>query len=129
MALFRQFADELGEEVHVPEDLQNDPVRYEAYVREHFANLSDAQLSARATRVIESNPVLREQYEQRGGRSGLLERMKGLKLTGAPTSPAAPALASTCRASTRTVCATPRWHPIQGGGGFCGAGLGAAPLQ
>ena len=36
MALFRQFAEEMGPVPGMPEDVKNDPVRYEAYVREHF---------------------------------------------------------------------------------------------
>jgi hypothetical protein len=63
--------------------VQNDPERYEAYVREHFERelaRPDSQLTARANRALESNSALRQQYEQQGGRQGFLERMlKGSK--------------------------------------------------
>jgi hypothetical protein len=81
MQLFRQFADEMGPQlgVSVPDNVRNDPERYEAFVREHFERelaRPDSQVTARANQALESNQTLRNQFEQRGGRQGFLERMK-----------------------------------------------------
>ena len=81
MELFRQFADEMGPQlgVSVPDNVRNDPQLYEAFVREHFQRelaRPDSQVTARANQALESNQTLRNQFEQRGGRQGFLERMK-----------------------------------------------------
>ena len=81
MKLFRQFADEMGPQlgVLVPDNVRNDPQLYEAFVREHFQRelaRPDSQVTARANQALESNQTLRNQFEQRGGRQGFLERMK-----------------------------------------------------
>ena len=81
MELFRQFADEMGPQlgVSVPDNVRNDPQLYEAFVREHFERelaRPDSQVTARANQALESNQTLRNQFEQRGGRQGFLERMK-----------------------------------------------------
>lgn len=87
MALFRQFADDLTSQlgVTIPEEVQNDPERYEAFVREHFERelaRPDSQLTARATQAVQQRggSSYQAQYEQRGGQKGLLERFRGIKL-------------------------------------------------
>jgi len=87
-ALFKQFADDLVNQlgVPVPEDVQNDPERYEAFVRTHFErelSRPDSQLTARATAVAQQRGgEYAQQYEQRGGSKGFLDRMRGMKLGG-----------------------------------------------
>ena len=81
MQLFREFADEMGPQlgVSVPDSVRNDPALYEVFVREHFERelaRPDSQVTARANQALESNQTLRNQFEQRGGRQGFLERMK-----------------------------------------------------
>jgi len=81
MQLFREFADEMGPQlgVSVPDSVRNDPELYEVFVREHFERelaRPDSQVTARANQALESNQTLRNQFEQRGGRQGFLERMK-----------------------------------------------------
>tara|TARA_B110001452_G_scaffold229633_1_gene205592 strand:+ start:416 stop:949 length:534 start_codon:yes stop_codon:yes gene_type:complete len=89
MALFRQFAEDLTSQlgVKIPEEVQNDPERYEAFVREHFERelaRPDSALTARATEAVQQrgNSSYQAQYESRGGQKGLLERFRGIKLGG-----------------------------------------------
>jgi hypothetical protein len=56
LALFKQFADELEQQLGrpIPADVRNDPVRYEVFVREHFERelaRDGSQLSSRAMQV------------------------------------------------------------------------------
>ena len=83
MALFRQFAEDLSSQlgVTIPEDVQNDPERYEAFVREHFERelaRPDSRLTAQATEAV----------QQRGNpssKASILERFgafRGIRLGG-----------------------------------------------
>jgi len=85
MQLFRQFADEMGPQlgVSVPDNVRNDPELYEVFVREHFERelaRPDSQVTVRANQALEARanqaPGLRNQFEQRGGKQGFLDRMK-----------------------------------------------------
>eukprot|EP00962_Isochrysis_galbana_P042726 scaffold16054_cov127-Isochrysis_galbana.AAC.7 len=56
LALFKQFAEDLEQQLGrpIPADVRNDPVRYEAFVREHFERelaRDGSQLSSRAMQV------------------------------------------------------------------------------
>jgi len=56
LALFKQFAEDLEQQLGrpIPDDVRNDPVRYEAFVRDHFERelaRDGSQLSTRAAQV------------------------------------------------------------------------------
>jgi len=83
IALFKQFAQDLEAQLGrpIPPEVRDDPVRYEAFVREHFERelaRDGSQLSSRAMQMFASNhsasgspaPMAPAQQE------GFLERMR-----------------------------------------------------
>ena len=64
----------------IPEDVRNDPVKYEQFVNEHFERQmrsNDPEMRRRAENLIESNSAFKAaQSAPKGGVAGFLERFR-----------------------------------------------------
>jgi hypothetical protein len=64
----------------IPEEVRNDPAKYEQFVNEHFdrqMRSNDPEMRRRAETLIESNPTFKAaQTANKGGVSGFLDRFR-----------------------------------------------------
>ena len=63
----------------IPEDVRNDPVKYEAFVNAHFdrqMQQGDPELRRRAEALIDSNPTFKAAQATKGGAMGFLDRFR-----------------------------------------------------